>query len=97
MWRREKAATSTTMAPRDKSHASNKRKRTAGGKSEAADITKIYKKPKQLTSTNNNNKKPIPAKPFKKKPEIPAKDGPLSKKELRQIAKVLIFVGIVFH
>ncbi|KNA14803.1 hypothetical protein SOVF_104200 [Spinacia oleracea] len=75
------------MAPRDKSHASNKRKRTAGGKSEAADITKIYKKPKQLTSTNNNNKKPIPAKPFKKKPEIPAKDGPLSKKELRQIAK----------
>ncbi|XP_021730294.1 pumilio homolog 24-like [Chenopodium quinoa] len=69
------------MAPKDKSEITKKRKRDSGSKIEATYLSKIEKKPKKLTS------KPISAKPFKKKVEIPVKDGPLSKKELRQIAK----------
>uniref|UniRef100_A0A803MTT6 PUM-HD domain-containing protein n=1 Tax=Chenopodium quinoa TaxID=63459 RepID=A0A803MTT6_CHEQI len=69
------------MAPKDKSQIAKKRKRDSGSKIEATYLSKLEKKPKKLTS------KPISAKPFKKKVEVPVKDGPLSKKELRQIAK----------
>ncbi|CAO2821570.1 unnamed protein product [Amaranthus hypochondriacus] len=78
------------MAPNDKSQTLKKRKRIVGSKDDATETSNFKKKSKQLSKPVSGKPvsgKPVSGKLVKKIPEIQAKDGQLSKKELRKVAK----------